>query len=1010
MVAVLTTSVLTVQAPAEAASIDVVARNAAGAEELARAVLRDPSTLASAAFEAVPPSGSPHGVSDDLSFFPTEGDDFALLTTGSATLADDENTSGSSGVSLGGGSVRGNSDRDVTVLRLDLDVPAAVNCLRLDFAFYSEEFPEYVGSSYNDAFIAELDASTWTTSGSSISAPDNFAFDNAGNPITINTSGAEAMSALNASGTTYDGATALLEAATPVSPGRHALYLSIFDQGDGIYDSAAFVDDVRFESSSDCTPGAVTKDRVPLIFVPGITGSQLDSPDGDELWPRADTARSQTEDEFLRELALEPDGINEAVQPGPVVPSEVLRSVTIDLPGPWNNVQDVYRSTFEKLEESGYTEGEDLFAFAFDWRRSALHNATRLQQLVDEVRTTTGAERVDIMAHSQGGQVTQTMLSRAGSVGTVRRVLTLGTPVLGATKALGVLEFQAPCIAEAFGFCFLHPPTVQEVLTNFPGFYDLLPTQAYQVAVGSPLDVDRDTDGDGDVEGLQTYEEWTDLVRANRNDGLVTRSEIVHRDLDDFVAADPDVTILRIVGDDLGTLVRIREYETEDCFLWFFDCETVVDHELVQGNGDGTVATASASLVGAGGFDRRNGIPNAYAHGIGHGDLPKHDAVIDFALSFYGASVSASAAPAPMAKSSEPDPRRPQPQTLQAQATTATTGTIDDTPQPLTGLLIEVVGDNDGTVTATAGGFLGVPENLPAGSSVSELAGGTYVSTGRTDTFFLSHAGEYDALLRQTGDGALRIRITRVLDGEADETAAFVLPGVRAGAELMTSIDSAAPLGSLILAIDEDGDGTVDSELTPSVATSDDTPPRTVAQEEGVDETTGRVTLVAQDDISGVAETFYALEGDTSPRPYTGPFEAPLYSVVRFRSVDSAGNIEPVRTVTVDDVGDSAPGATPLLEGDHLQRLVAGEGDEDWFVFEVDDAGRYQLLLNGLTQDYDLRLHDAEGNLIAAPERRSTASERIQQHLEPGRYVVQVVGHDGAWSPDHRYHLQLRRL
>ena len=70
---------------------------------------------------------------------------------------------------------------DVTVLGIDLDVPAGTNCLTIDFRFLSEEFPEFVGSGVNDAFVAELDKTTWTASGSEVIAPDNFAFDSAGN-------------------------------------------------------------------------------------------------------------------------------------------------------------------------------------------------------------------------------------------------------------------------------------------------------------------------------------------------------------------------------------------------------------------------------------------------------------------------------------------------------------------------------------------------------------------------------------------------------------------------------------------------------------------------------------------------------------------------------------------------------------------------------------------------------------------------------------------------------------
>ncbi|WP_394263381.1 choice-of-anchor L domain-containing protein, partial [Trueperella sp.] len=53
---------------------------------------------------------------------------------------------------------------------MDLDVPDGANCLSFDFKFLSEEYPVYVGSSYNDAFIAELNESTWTTAQTTIVA------------------------------------------------------------------------------------------------------------------------------------------------------------------------------------------------------------------------------------------------------------------------------------------------------------------------------------------------------------------------------------------------------------------------------------------------------------------------------------------------------------------------------------------------------------------------------------------------------------------------------------------------------------------------------------------------------------------------------------------------------------------------------------------------------------------------------------------------------------------------
>lgn len=131
MVAGLTAGLLAA-APAQAAVMQPVSSDAAGASQLAEALVANRSVIRGARFDAVPPFGSPHAVSGRLSHFPTAGDDFAVLTTGSAQAADDDNVSGSFGRSLGGGSVRGNTDRDATVLAVDLEVPAGRNCLRFD--------------------------------------------------------------------------------------------------------------------------------------------------------------------------------------------------------------------------------------------------------------------------------------------------------------------------------------------------------------------------------------------------------------------------------------------------------------------------------------------------------------------------------------------------------------------------------------------------------------------------------------------------------------------------------------------------------------------------------------------------------------------------------------------------------------------------------------------------------------------------------------------------------------
>lgn len=69
--------------------------------------------------------------------------------------------------------------------------------------------------------------------------------------ISVDGVGPSAMASELARGTTYDGATLPLVARTPVVPGAtNVLFLTLFDQGDDIFDSAVFVDNLRYERTS----------------------------------------------------------------------------------------------------------------------------------------------------------------------------------------------------------------------------------------------------------------------------------------------------------------------------------------------------------------------------------------------------------------------------------------------------------------------------------------------------------------------------------------------------------------------------------------------------------------------------------------------------------------------------------------------------------------------------------------------------------------------------------------
>jgi hypothetical protein len=243
----------------------------------AEAIVDDPSMIVDASLPQRAFGGagapSPIGYGDKtldpepkvLTDFPTFGDRYGILSSGEintiASLL--TNTSPSTTFQFTdqfnepGSPVRGADALDYTVLQIDVNVPAGANCLALDYRFMSEEFPEFVGSQYNDAFIAELDESLWSVDeDGNITRPNDFAVAPDGNPISINGVGDTAVFPEEAAGTYFDAATGLITTKKVITPGPHTIYLTVFDASDKRYDSAVFLDHLRFitESSDTCKP------------------------------------------------------------------------------------------------------------------------------------------------------------------------------------------------------------------------------------------------------------------------------------------------------------------------------------------------------------------------------------------------------------------------------------------------------------------------------------------------------------------------------------------------------------------------------------------------------------------------------------------------------------------------------------------------------------------------------------------------------------------------------------
>ncbi|MBI5931910.1 MAG: choice-of-anchor L domain-containing protein [Chloroflexi bacterium] len=198
--------------------------------------------------------------------FPSRGSNFTVLSSGTAAQATRFNNEGSLSTTLGG--LNNSSGNDMVQLTLRLRVPPGTRYLAVDWKFLSEEYAEFVGGSFNDSFLMETPTSNFIISSNTITAPNNYAFDNTGQRVSINTTGVTGMSAGNAFGTTYDGGTQIMTSVAPIIPAgttEITLIFTVMDIGDSLYDTAVFLDNFRFFSGTTVTPGVST---APIINAP----------------------------------------------------------------------------------------------------------------------------------------------------------------------------------------------------------------------------------------------------------------------------------------------------------------------------------------------------------------------------------------------------------------------------------------------------------------------------------------------------------------------------------------------------------------------------------------------------------------------------------------------------------------------------------------------------------------------------------------------------------------------
>ncbi len=212
-------------------------------------------------------------------FTPRQGESFVILSSGLADY-DFSQTCPQEGTAFNNSHPDPDPDAgwdataiDYVELALEIAVPSNAQSFQFDFHFFSTEYPEWVGSEYNDTFWVNL------------TSPDlngNISFDKNGTPIRINnaffdicdpdpskpqTASMCSKPSVSLTGTGYakecvmdsisaGGSTDWLYTLSPVKnpstpkpPDTIKLVFSIFDKGDPVLDSTVLIDNFRWKLS-----------------------------------------------------------------------------------------------------------------------------------------------------------------------------------------------------------------------------------------------------------------------------------------------------------------------------------------------------------------------------------------------------------------------------------------------------------------------------------------------------------------------------------------------------------------------------------------------------------------------------------------------------------------------------------------------------------------------------------------------------------------------------------------
>ncbi len=665
----------------------------------------------------------------------------------------------------------------------------------------------------------------------------------------------------------------------------------------------------NFEIAFDYEPGSTPTPtptptpipKTPLILIPGIGGSELKTtqdtvwlaPDGhggtfthvypkdEKVWVNNLQAGLPGNDDYFDVLRMSDDGQT----------SQANLALTGDL-------FDGYSDAINFFISNGYALNKDFFLFPYDWRKDIALTAPLLDQKISEIKTQTGTQKVDIIAHSMGGLVARNYIADPSRASKVRKLFTLGAPYLGAVEFLKALKYGI-CLKYPIGsFCpTLNPSEVRDVLQNTVSGFELAPSQAYFNFYSGednshPYPYRTET-------GSLNYAQIKNLLTGlSYNTSLFNPSETFHN-LDNLLSNTNGVDVIVIAGSGQPTLGQIIEEKTTSLLG-----TQSIHRDILNINGDETVPLFSASLSDSGKNKSLLGSAKAYYTNQDHGDLVASGSALTLIKNILGGNSQL-----PNGVSTQPYP--------------LSKGWLFSSHSPVNMHIYDSLGNHTGTT-----GDGDFEANIP-GSSYDTLDDAKFI--------YLPNDGNYNIKFEATDQGSFDFKIRKYEDNTISQATLYKDIPLTTSTKAETQFDTSFNQ-SPIIALDEDGNGTIDQNINPSAnltgnAIFDQTPPQTVIILDGIkgnnDWYRSDVVIVldSQDGASGsgILKTEYSLDNGLTVNTYTEPFiiSAEKINKLKFRSIDNAGNEEDSQAVEVK-IDKTPPEAKIFVDQDKQDMVAAG--------------------------------------------------------------------------------------